>query len=65
VHEDLRIAYAENDKKQVSEWINSHHIAQKADELLQEYTSKAYNELDQLENLKMKLSLYTVLGKIF
>ncbi len=63
--EDIRIAYAGNEKKQVSEWIESHQIVQKADELLQEYTSKAYNELDLLGNLKMKLSLYTVLGKIF
>ena len=65
MNEDLRIAYAENDKIQVFEWINSHHIIQKAEDLLQEYTSKAYNELDRLGNLKMKLSLYTVLGKIF
>jgi geranylgeranyl pyrophosphate synthase len=65
VTEILRIAYAENDKIQVSEWINSHHIAEKADELLLEYTSKAYHELDRLGNLKMKMSLYTVLGKIF
>jgi geranylgeranyl diphosphate synthase type II len=65
MNEDLRIAYAENDKLQVSEWINSHHITQKADELLLDYTSKAYDELDKLGNLKMKLSLYTVLGKIF
>ena len=62
---DLRIAYSENDKTQVSEWIESYQIAQKADELLLKYTSKAYNELDRLGNLKMKLSLYTVLGKIF
>ena len=62
---DLRIAYAENDKKQVSEWIELHEIVRKAEEILQEYTSKSYNELDQLGNLKMKLSLYTVLGKIF
>ncbi|MDP3641611.1 MAG: polyprenyl synthetase family protein [Bacteroidota bacterium] len=65
MNEDLRIAYAENDKIQVFEWINSHHIIQKAEGLLQEYTSKAYHELDQLGNLKMKLSLYTVLGKFF
>lgn len=62
---DLRIAYSVNDKIQVSEWINSRYIVQKADKLLQEYTSKAYNELDRLGNLRMKLSLYTVLGKIF
>lgn len=65
MNEDLRIAYAGNNKHQVSEWIESHQIFRKAEELLQEYTSKAYNELDQLGNLKMKLSLYMVLGKIF
>ncbi|MBW8331376.1 MAG: polyprenyl synthetase family protein [Prolixibacteraceae bacterium] len=63
--EDIRIAYAENDKKQVSEWIELHQIVVKAEDILQEYTSKSYRELDKLENLKMKLSLYTVLGKIF
>jgi len=65
MNEDLRIAYAENNKTLVSDWINSHQIAEKADELLHEYTSKAYGELNKLGNLKMKLSLYTVLGKIF
>ena len=65
MNEDLRIAYAENDKIQVLEWINSHHIVQKADDLLLKYISKAFEELDKLGNLKMKLSLYTVLGKIF
>ena len=63
--EDIRIAYAQNDKQQVSRWIESHQIVGKAEEILQEYTSKSYHELDQLGNLKMKLSLYTVLGKIF
>ena len=63
--EDLRIAYAGNDKQQVAEWIELHQIVGKAEKLRQEYTSKAYNELDQLENLRMKLSLYTMLGKIF
>ena len=65
MNEDLRIAYAENNKTLVSDWINSHQIAEKADELLHEYTSKAFGELNKLGNLKMKLSLYTVLGKIF
>jgi geranylgeranyl pyrophosphate synthase len=65
INEDLRIAYAGNDKQQVSDWIESHRIVEKAEILLQEHTSKAYNELDQLGNLRMKLSLYTVLGKIF
>ena len=63
--EVLQIAYAENDKQQVEEWIEWYQIIGKAEDLLQKYTSKAYNELDQLGNLRMKLSLYAVLGKIF
>jgi len=63
--EDIQIAYAKNDKQQVSDWIEVHQIVKKAEELLAKYTAKAYAELDQLENLRMKMSLYTVLGKIF
>jgi geranylgeranyl pyrophosphate synthase len=63
--EDIQIAYARNDKQQVAEWIEANQIVKKAEELLAEYTSKAYEELGQLENLRMKMSLYTVLGKIF
>lgn len=63
--EDIQIAYARNDKKQVAEWIEANQIVKAAEELLSEYTAKAYNELDQLVNLRLKLSLYTVLGKIF
>lgn len=63
--EDIQIAYAKNDKQQVSDWIEAHQIVKKAEELLAEYTAKAYEELDQLENLRMKMSLYNVLGKIF
>ena len=65
VVEDIQIAYSRNDKQQVSEWIEAHQIVKLAEQLLSEYTAKAYGELDQLENLRMKLSLYTVLGKIF
>jgi geranylgeranyl pyrophosphate synthase len=63
--EDIQIAYSRNDKQQVAEWIESHQIVKKTEELLAEYTAKAYNELNQLGNLRLKLSLYTVLGKIF
>jgi len=49
----------------VAEWIEANQIVKAAEELLAEYTAKAYNELDQLANLRLKLSLYTVLGKIF
>lgn len=57
--------YAGNNRLQLDELIGEMEIEQKADQLLQEYTGKAYQELDKLKNLKMKLSLYTVLGKIF
>ncbi len=63
--EILRINYAENDRLQISALIREKEIDRKAEVLLQEYTDKAYRELDKIENLKMKLSLYTVLGKIF
>lgn len=63
--EDIQIAYSRNDKQQVVEWMETHQIVKAAEELLSEYTAKAYGELDQLENLRLKLSLYTVLGKIF
>jgi geranylgeranyl pyrophosphate synthase len=63
--EDIQIAYARNDKQQVAEWIEANQVVKAAEELLAEYTAKAYNELDQLVNLRLKLSLYTVLGKIF
>ncbi len=63
--EDIQAAYIRNDKQQVTEWMETHQIVKKTEELLSEYTAKAYNQLDQLANLRLKLSLYTVLGKIF
>ncbi|MDP2890344.1 MAG: polyprenyl synthetase family protein [Bacteroidota bacterium] len=62
---NLQLFYAENNRLQISELIRENETDRKAVQLLQEYTNKAYRELDKLENLKMKLSLYTVLGKIF
>jgi geranylgeranyl diphosphate synthase, type II len=62
---NLRLFYAENNRLRISELIRENGTDQIAQQLLQEYTGKAYRELDRLENLKMKLSLYTVLGKIF
>jgi len=62
---NLRLIYTENDRIRISELIQKIEIDQKAELLLHEYTDKAYRELDLLGNLKMKLSLYTVLGKIF
>ncbi len=63
--ENLRQLYIENNRTQFAELIHEMEIDRKAEQLLQEFTNKAYHELDKLDNLKMKLSLYTVLGKIF
>ena len=62
---NLQLLYTENDRLQISSLIRDNEIDRKAEVLLQEYTDKAYRELDKIENLKMRLSLYTVLGKIF
>lgn len=63
--EKLQGLYVKNDHIQFAKIIKETNVEHKAEKLLQEYTDKAYRELDKLENLKMKLSLYTVLGKIF
>ncbi|HEY3373262.1 MAG TPA: polyprenyl synthetase family protein [Prolixibacteraceae bacterium] len=63
--ENIRLLYLENNRLALDTLIREHQIDQKAELLLQEFTAKAYRELDKLANLKMKLSLYTVMGKIF
>ncbi len=40
-------------------------LVSKADEILNNYIQHCYNELDKLDNAKLRLSLYAVLGKIF
>ena len=62
---NLQLIYAENDRLQISALIREKGVDREGEALLQEYTDKAYRELDKIENLKMRLSLYTVLGKIF
>jgi geranylgeranyl pyrophosphate synthase len=62
---NLQKLYANHDHTTISEIIHENGIVRKAEQLLHEYTDKAYRELDKLENIKMKLSLYAVLGKIF
>ncbi len=62
---NLQLIYGENDRDRISVLIRENKIDAIAEQFLHEYTDKAYRELDKLENLKMKLSLYTVLGKIF
>ena len=63
--EEIQKFYAEGNGPLLVELIRAKGIDQKARDLLQEYTNKAYQELDKLENLKMKLGLYNVLGKVF
>ena len=63
--ENLQKIYSANNHSQLSELILGTTVVTDAEKLLQETINKAYRELDKLENLKMKLSLYTVLGKIF
>ena len=64
-HENIRHLYLENNRIKLDALIHEKGIDQKAEQLCCEFTGKAYRELDKLGNLKMKLSLYTVLGKIF
>ncbi|HET6557423.1 MAG TPA: polyprenyl synthetase family protein [Prolixibacteraceae bacterium] len=61
----IQLLYRENKREEITQLILEKQVDKKAEELLREFTQKAYRELDKLENLKMKLSLYTVLGKIF
>lgn len=64
-NQNIRQLYLENNRVQVDKLILEKQVDQIAEQLLQKFTVKAYSELDKLDNLKMKLSLYTVLGKIF
>lgn len=57
--------YHENNRDEITRLIFEQQVDKTADQLLHDYTQKAYRELDKLQNLKMKLSLYTVLGKVF
>lgn len=49
----------------IRELIVEEQVDKHADAFLKLYVDKCYNELDQLQNLKLKLSLYGVMGKIF
>ena len=50
---------------QLRQLIIDEQIDRHAEAFLKLYVDKCYQELDQLENLKLKLSLYGVMGKIF
>lgn len=61
----LQLNYSQNKWLEIETEIRESEIDQQAEILLQEHIDRAYRELDKLGNLKMKLSLYMVLGKIF
>ncbi|VAW16808.1 Geranylgeranyl diphosphate synthase [hydrothermal vent metagenome] len=51
--------------KLLREYFQEFNIEGKATKYLQEYVGKCYSELDKLQNLKLRLSLYNVMGKVF
>ncbi|MGQ8336548.1 polyprenyl synthetase family protein [Sunxiuqinia sp. A32] len=55
----------ELDSNKLRQLIVDEQVDKHADAFLKLYVDKCYHELDQLENLKLKLSLYGVMGKIF
>ncbi len=57
--------YRSGSKKQIDALIQEYGIENKAGLLLQEYIRKSYAKLDELKNLKMRLSLYRIVGKTF
>ena len=50
---------------QLRQVIIDEQVDRHAEAFLKLYVDKCYEELDQLQNLKLKLSLYGVMGKIF
>ena len=53
------------DLASLHQMIVDEQVDQHADAFLKMYVDKCYRELDQLQNLKLKLGLYGVMGKIF
>ncbi|MCA1758528.1 MAG: polyprenyl synthetase family protein, partial [Bacteroidales bacterium] len=45
--------------------LNKYQVKETADEYLQEYIAKCYAGLDRLQNLKLRLGLYGIMGKVF
>jgi len=62
----LRLSELEKmDSIQLRQVIIDEQVDRHAEAFLKLYVDKCYEELDQLQNLKLKLSLYGVMGKIF
>lgn len=59
-------SYIRNAKwDEVHSLMDRFHIPEMADKLLQSHVSNAYRLLDQLNNFRMRLSLYALMGKLF
>lgn len=54
-----------NELKEFRLKVLAHGLDKQADIILSDYVQRCYDELDKLSNLKLRLSLYGVLGKIF
>ena len=57
--------FAKLESAKLRQVILDEQVDKHADAFLNLYVDKCYQELDQLQNLKLKLSLYGVMGKIF
>ncbi len=53
------------DLTEFREKIDEKNLLEKAKAILENYTENCYRELDKLQNSKLRLSLYGVLGKVF
>ena len=64
-HSDRMEKLAMADSGGLRQVLIDEQVDKHADAFLSLYVDKCYQELDQLQNLKLKLSLYGVMGKIF
>ena len=51
--------------KEFRKQIVANNLVLQAEEVLHEYVERCYSELDKLQNAKLRLSLYGVIGKLF
>ena len=47
------------------DYLKKYRAVETADRYLQQYIAKCYAELDLLKNMKLRLSLYGIMGKVF
>ncbi len=68
MHEDLASfmhMLEANDEELFRSYCSSYDVEKKADDYLKEYIDKCYLELDNLQNQKLRLGLYGVMGKVY